>query len=138
MKIKKIKKKKIICNACKKPINFTGASDKMLIETKVNIDGNEIYTTYFKCNHCGEIYIVLLLDDTVREYQRLVRESFNELNSHCIYAEHLYNSYEEYEQKYNAMLSKYELAKKKLDNAVKELMSKQKDRVILYLQNEQK
>ena len=79
-----------------------------------------------------------MLDDTVREYQRLVRESFNELSSHCIYAEHLYNSYEEYEQKYNAMLSKYELAKKKLDNVVKELMSKQKDRVILYLQNEQK
>ena len=130
-----VKNKKIFCDVCKRKIKLNSNTIK---STNVTIEGKKFDVQYFICRNCKKIYIVSLLDDNVKYYQKILQDAISEINANALYSESKYNSYEEYEENYNNLLSKYEMAKinlHKVSNATKTLYE---NKVIACLQNKLK
>ena len=129
------KNKKIFCDICKRKIKFNSNTIK---STNVTIDGKKFDVQYFTCRNCKKIYIVSLLDDNVKYYQKILQDAISEINANALYSESKYNSYEEYEENYNNLLSKYEMAKINLHKVSNATKTHYENKVIACLQNKLK
>ena len=63
---------KVVCDNCNKNIKVLTGELYYDSETKLKVEG-------FKCNHCGEVYVTLISDNTLRSSIALLRDKQYEM-----------------------------------------------------------